>query len=65
MDKKQKEISRTLQILLWLWFGLITSFSATNVVNIAKLETEVNELNTSVKQFQTALIQTRYYSKRK
>lgn len=40
MGSKQKEICRTIQILLWLWFGTITSFVATNVVNIARLETE-------------------------
>jgi cell division protein FtsB len=40
MDKKQKEIIRTLQVLLWVWFGVVTSFVSTNVVNIAKLETE-------------------------
>jgi hypothetical protein len=40
MDKKQKEIIRTLQVLLWIWFGVVTSFVSTNVVNIAKLETE-------------------------
>ncbi len=40
MDLKHKEICRTLQVLLWLWFGTISSFVATNVVNIARLETE-------------------------
>jgi hypothetical protein len=40
MDLKHKEICRTLQVLLWVWFGTITSFVSTNVVNIAKLETE-------------------------
>jgi hypothetical protein len=40
MDKKHKEIHRTLQVLLWIWFGTITSFVSTNVVNIARLETE-------------------------
>jgi hypothetical protein len=40
MDKKHKEICRTLQVLLWVWFGTITSFVSTNVVNIARLETE-------------------------
>jgi hypothetical protein len=39
MDLKQKEITRTLQVLLWLWFGTITSFTIVNTVNIAKLET--------------------------
>jgi hypothetical protein len=33
---------KTLQVLLWLWFGIITSFVITNVVNIAKLETQID-----------------------
>jgi hypothetical protein len=37
---KSKKIEISLQIFLWLWFGLITSFCATNVVNIVRLETE-------------------------
>jgi uncharacterized membrane protein YgcG len=45
MDLKQKEITRTLQVLLWLWFGTMTSFTIVNTVNIAKLETQVNDLN--------------------
>jgi hypothetical protein len=45
MDKKQKQISLTLQIILWLWFGTITSFVSVNVVNIARLETEIKHHN--------------------
>ncbi len=48
MDK-QREIQKTLQILLWLWFGLVNSFIATNVVNIAKLETQIKILENSAK----------------
>jgi hypothetical protein len=40
MELKQKEITKTIQVLLWIWFGVVTSFVSTNVVNIAKLETE-------------------------
>ena len=45
MDLKQKEICRTLQVLLWLWFGTITSFAIVNMTNIAKLETEIENIN--------------------
>ena len=45
MDLKQKEINRTLQVLLWLWFGTMTSFTIVNVANIVKLETQVKNLN--------------------
>ena len=40
MDLKSKEICRTIQVLLWLWFGIITSFTVVNTENIVKLETE-------------------------
>jgi hypothetical protein len=40
MNSKHTEIHRTLKVLLWLWFGTITSFAATNFVNIAQLETD-------------------------
>jgi len=45
MDLKQKEICRTLQVLLWIWFGTMTSFTVVNTVNIAKLETQIKNLN--------------------
>lgn len=51
MDSKHKEVCRTLQILLWLWFGLTTSFIATNVVNIARLETQIKLIETDNKMF--------------
>jgi hypothetical protein len=38
------QTQKSLQVLLWLWFGIITSFCATNVVNIAKLENQVKSL---------------------
>lgn len=41
---KRNEIEKSLQILLWIWFGTISSFSAVNVVNIAKLESKVESL---------------------
>lgn len=40
--EEHKEITKTLQILLWIWFGAITSFTAVNVSNIVKLETQIN-----------------------
>ena len=36
----QKQLSKTLQIILWLWFGTITSFVSVNVVNIVRLQSE-------------------------
>ncbi len=45
MDLRQKETTKTLQVLLWLWFGTMTSFTIVNTVNIVKLETEVKNLN--------------------
>ena len=42
------ENSKILQILLWLWFGTITSFTITNTFNISKLETETKNLNQNI-----------------
>jgi hypothetical protein len=55
MDLKQKEIIKTLQVLLWLWFGTITSFVATNVVNIARLETENKILRQNITHLETRI----------
>lgn len=40
--EEHKETAKILQILLWVWFGTITSFCSVNVANIVKLETQVN-----------------------
>lgn len=45
ISTNQKDRVISLQILLWIWFGIITSFVATNVVNIAKLETQIKMIN--------------------
>jgi hypothetical protein len=55
MDKKQKEITRTLQVLLWLWFGTITSFTMVNTVNIAKLETENKILRQNITHLESSI----------
>jgi hypothetical protein len=55
MDKKQKEITKTLQVLLWIWFGTMTSFVSTNVVNIAKLETENKILRQNITHLETRI----------
>jgi cell division protein FtsB len=55
MDLKQKEISRTLQVLLWVWFGVVTSFVSANVVNIAKLETENKILRQNITNLETRI----------
>jgi hypothetical protein len=54
MDKKQ--VCLTLQIILWLWFGTITSFVSVNVVNIARLETEVKQLNHNIDDLQDRIL---------
>ena len=52
MDSQNKEITRTLQVLLWLWFGVFTSFVLVSVVNIAKLETRVEILENHIILFE-------------
>jgi cell division protein FtsB len=55
MDLKQKEIIKTLQVLLWIWFGTITSFVSVNVVNIAKLETENKILRQNITHLESRI----------
>ena len=40
MNKKQKQITKTVQILLWIWFGVITSIISVNTLNIRRLEAQ-------------------------
>jgi len=60
MNKKQNEITRTIQVLLWIWFGLTSSFIATNVVNIAKLETEVSNFNNELHRLEKRFLLIKY-----
>jgi hypothetical protein len=55
MDLKNKEVIKTLQVILWLWFGIITSFVSTNVVNIAKLETENKILRQNITHLESRI----------
>jgi len=55
MDLKNKEICRTLQVLLWIWFGVMTSFVSTNVVNIEKLETENKILRQNITHLESRI----------
>ena len=65
MIPKQKQISLTLQILLWLWFGLITSFVSVNVVNIVKLETENKLLKEKIDTLESYFLLLRYQIRNK
>jgi hypothetical protein len=58
MSSQQK----TLQVLLWLWFGAMTSFVSTNVVNIAKLETDSQITHEKIKNLEERLLMLKYNS---
>ena len=60
MESKHKKICLTIQILLWVWFGTITSFVANNVVNIAKLETESKSKQKQIENLETQLLLLKY-----
>ena len=65
MDLKNKEICRTLQVLLWLWFGVTTSFVFTNVVNIARLQTENKILRENITVLEDRIVLLKYTTTRK
>jgi len=44
----QKQSIKPLQVLLWLWFGVISSFVFTNYVNTIRLETRIKNLQYSI-----------------
>jgi hypothetical protein len=65
MNSKQKQIFRTLQVLLWLWFGMISSFVSANVVNISKLETQVENINQKILNLEQRHLMLKYYIRSK
>ena len=56
----QKQIAFSLQVLLWLWFGIISSFVAVNVVNIAKLQTENKLIKQNIDILQSQVLLLKY-----
>ena len=57
---ESKQIQKSLQFLLWMWFGTMTSFVCVSVVNIAKLETQVNNLNHELDDLQKRHLLLKY-----
>jgi hypothetical protein len=53
---------KCLQVLLWLWFGTITSFVSTNVVNIAKLQTDSELIHQKIENLDKQILLLKYYS---
>lgn len=60
--EEHKEITKILQILLWVWFGTITSFCSVNVANIVKLETQVGELKQQINMLDDRMTVIEYNS---
>jgi hypothetical protein len=56
--QNKKDIEKSLQVLLWLWFGTITSFVSVNVVNIVRLEAENKLLKENITMVRKYLIET-------
>ena len=60
--EKNSQSQKVLQVLLWIWFGMITAFAMSNTIKIVKLETDnkaihrqVNNLNTRILHYQNLL----------
>jgi hypothetical protein len=62
MDTKHKEIKKSLQVLLWLWFGTMTSFVSTNVVNIVKLENQTQMNQEQIQNLEKRILLLKYHS---
>ena len=60
MQAKQKKIALTLQILLWMWFGTVSSFTAVNTANILKLELKNASLRYNVNNLERRLLLVKY-----
>jgi hypothetical protein len=61
MDLKNKEIIKTLQVLLWIWFGTITSFAIVNTVNIAKLEIDSKAVHEQLNNLDKRILLLKYH----
>lgn len=64
MDLKSKEICRTIQVLLWLWFGIITSFTVVNMANIVKLETDSKAIYEQLDNLNKRILLLQYTNQR-
>jgi hypothetical protein len=62
MDTKHRVIKKYLQVLLWIWFGTMTSFVATNVVNIAKLENQTQMTQEQMQKLEKRILLLKYHS---
>jgi hypothetical protein len=62
MDTKHTEIKKSLQVLLWIWFGTMTSFVATNVVNVAKLENQTQMTQEQIQNLEKRILLLKYHS---
>jgi hypothetical protein len=62
VDNKQNEVCKILKILMWVWFGTITSFVAMNVLNNVKLETKVNNFQHSVNDLKKDYLMFKFHT---
>jgi hypothetical protein len=62
MDTKHTEIKKSLQVLLWIWFGTMTSFVSTNVVNIVKLENQTQMNQEQIQNLEKRILLLKYHS---
>jgi hypothetical protein len=62
MNSKHTEIHRTLKVLLWLWFGTMTSFAIVNMTNIAKLELDSKLIHDQIENLEKRHLLLKYHS---
>ena len=57
---KQQQICKIFQVLLWMWFGTVSSFVSVNVVNIARLQTENRILHNNIDTLENRILFLKY-----
>jgi hypothetical protein len=57
---ENKQHIKILQVILWLWFGTITSFVSANVVNIARLETQIKNCTHQIQDLEKRHLLLKY-----
>jgi hypothetical protein len=54
--------SKILQVILWVWFGTITLFTAVDIANVARLESQVKNLKDELNDLEKQHLTLKYHT---